>query len=82
METLAMRKPLIISTYIHGQELGNMRFVTQSGAGWFIQKPKDIYARLKRLALNPAEAETAKQNAAKTGIVPNNDALTEYIASL
>ena len=82
METLAMRKPLIISTYIHGQELGNMRFVTQSGAGWFLQKPAAIYARLTRLALNPAEAEKAKQNAARTGIIPSNGALAEYIASL
>jgi UDP-N-acetylglucosamine:LPS N-acetylglucosamine transferase len=59
-----------------------MRFVTQSGAGWFIQKPKDIYARLKRLALNPAETEAAKQSAKKTGIAPNNKELAEYIASL
>jgi processive 1,2-diacylglycerol beta-glucosyltransferase/1,2-diacylglycerol 3-beta-galactosyltransferase len=77
-----MCKPLIISTYIHGQELGNMRFVVKSGAGWFIQKPKDIFKKLVYLAENPEYAAQAAKNAHKLDIRAENAALVDFVASL
>ncbi len=41
-EVLGAQKPVIISTYLHGQEFGNVEFVVQNRVGWFIRKPKDI----------------------------------------
>jgi processive 1,2-diacylglycerol beta-glucosyltransferase/1,2-diacylglycerol 3-beta-galactosyltransferase len=82
METLAMCKPLIISTYIHGQETGNMRYVTKNGAGWFIQKPKDIYKKLLTLARDPDYAGKTADNAQKLNIRPDVQPLAEYIFSL
>jgi processive 1,2-diacylglycerol beta-glucosyltransferase/1,2-diacylglycerol 3-beta-galactosyltransferase len=49
MEILACRKPLIISTFIHGQEQGNVRFVTENGAGWFLRTPAAIYEKITKL---------------------------------
>lgn len=46
MEVLCARKPVIISTYIHNQELGNMRFAVYNNVGFFIQKPRDIYKKI------------------------------------
>jgi processive 1,2-diacylglycerol beta-glucosyltransferase/1,2-diacylglycerol 3-beta-galactosyltransferase len=81
METLALQKPLIISTYIR-QELGNVRFVTQNGAGWFIQKPRAIYKKLMSLASNPGYASHVTQNAKRLNIKADNKALCDYIISL
>ncbi len=49
MEVLYSKKPIIISTYIHGQELGNVRFAVERNCGWFIQKPKAIFSKIKTL---------------------------------
>ncbi|MDR2897378.1 MAG: hypothetical protein LBU99_01090 [Spirochaetaceae bacterium] len=49
MEILACRKPLILSTYIHDQERGNVHYVTQNGLGWFLRTPALIYEKITRL---------------------------------
>ncbi len=49
LEALSCRKPIIISRYIHNQELGNMRFAVQNKVGWFIQKPSKIYDKIEEL---------------------------------
>ncbi len=41
-EVLGSQKPVIISTYLHGQELGNVQFAVRNKVGWFIRKPKEI----------------------------------------
>ena len=48
-EALCTKCPLILSHYIHNQELGNMQFVVKNRLGYFIQKPKDICARVKEI---------------------------------
>lgn len=42
MEVLACGKPVIFSTYIRGQELGNVLYAIHNGVGWYIKKPADI----------------------------------------
>jgi processive 1,2-diacylglycerol beta-glucosyltransferase/1,2-diacylglycerol 3-beta-galactosyltransferase len=79
METLALHKPLIISTYIHGQELGNVRYVTRNGAGWFIQRPRDIYKKLLYLASAPDYASRVAGNVRRLGIKSDTAALADYI---
>ena len=49
METVSLKKPLIINTYLHGQELGNMRFVVSGGAGFFIRRSADIYRKINEI---------------------------------
>ena len=49
LEMLASNIPVILSTFIHGQELGNVRFVYENKAGWFIQNPKDISEKINKL---------------------------------
>ncbi len=61
-EVLASGKPLIISHYIYNQELGNMRYAVRNGAGFFIQKPEDIYAKLEELLSDSSLVERLKSN--------------------
>ena len=49
LEALSCRKPIIISRYIHNQELGNMRFAVRNKVGWFIQKPSKIYDKIEEI---------------------------------
>jgi len=49
LEALSCRKPIIISRYIHNQELGNMRFAVKNKVGWFIQKPSKIYDKIEEI---------------------------------
>ncbi|MBQ9238482.1 MAG: hypothetical protein IJ191_04095 [Treponema sp.] len=49
MEVLQQRKPIIITTYIHNQELGNMRFAVYNDVGYFIQRPHDIFLKINEL---------------------------------
>jgi processive 1,2-diacylglycerol beta-glucosyltransferase/1,2-diacylglycerol 3-beta-galactosyltransferase len=81
MEALAAHKPLIVSTYIHGQERGNMRFVVDSGAGWFIQRPEAIWRKIAALTAAPDTLTAAVQRIEKLNIRPDTAALARYLLS-
>lgn len=49
IEVLKSKKPVIISTYMHGQELGNVRFTIRNRIGWYIRKPNDICRQINKL---------------------------------
>lgn len=48
-ELLTNKKPVIISSFMHGQELGNMRYVVNNKVGYFIQEPKNISAKVHEI---------------------------------
>lgn len=54
METLAAGKPLILASYVRGQELGNMLYVVNNQLGWYITKPRKIIAKAKEIMANEA----------------------------
>ncbi len=68
MEVLAVRKPVIFSTFIRGQELGNVLYVIHNGCGWFIRKPAEILKQAERVFEDPALAERVASNCARLGI--------------
>jgi len=49
LEVLSCKKPVIISRYIHNQELGNMHFAVRNKVGYFIQKPGAIYDKIEEI---------------------------------
>lgn len=49
LEVLSFRKPVIISRYIHNQELGNMRFAVDNNVGYFIQSSRKIYKKINEI---------------------------------
>ena len=67
MEVLVSKKPVIISSYIHGQELGNVQFAVRNNVGWFIRKPEKICNAVCRLLGDGAYLRTVKQ---KLGTLP------------
>lgn len=49
METLSAGKPLILASYVRGQELGNMLYVVNNRLGWYIPRPQKIIKKAKEI---------------------------------
>jgi processive 1,2-diacylglycerol beta-glucosyltransferase/1,2-diacylglycerol 3-beta-galactosyltransferase len=82
METLAIGKPLIISSYIYGQEKGNVDFAVRAGCAHYITDPAKIVAQATRLLADP-EARGAMLRAIKALDIRNGLAPTcEHLLSL
>lgn len=79
MEVMAVGKPVIFSTFIRGQELGNVLFAIHNGAGWYIRKPVDILAQADRVLRDPALASGVKANIARLGIRNGLDEVMRFI---
>lgn len=79
MEVLAVGKPVIFSTYIRGQELGNVLFAVYGGAGWYIRKPAKILDKAQEALDNPELAERVARNIAKLGIRNGTKELARFI---
>lgn len=49
MEALSLYKPLILCSYIRGQELGNMLFVKLNNVGWYLPKSLSAVKKVEEL---------------------------------
>ena len=79
LEMLVTNTPVIISKFIHGQELGNVRFVYENKAGWFIRKPKDISNKIAQLFSDDEYYEKVK---ARTKSLEIETDCTEFVHKL
>ncbi|MGP1588081.1 MAG: glycosyltransferase [Treponemataceae bacterium] len=79
LEVCKMKKPAIISSFIHGQEKGNMEFVVENNAGFFIKSPLKIAGKVISLFNNEEEFSRIKANCAA---LPINTDYSELIKDL
>ena len=68
MEVLSVGKPVIFSTFIRGQELGNVLYAVHNGAGAYIRKPGQILDHAANILDDPALARQMQANARQLGI--------------
>lgn len=52
MEVLAVRKPVILSTFIRPQERGNMLFIVENKVGWYYSDPEKVVAQARNVLEN------------------------------
>lgn len=81
MEVLAVGKPVIFSTFIRGQELGNVLFAVYGGAGWFIRKPREILAQAERVINDDSLAVSVRRNIDALGIRNGLDEVRDFLHS-
>lgn len=81
MEVLSVGKPVIFSTFIRGQELGNVLYVVQNGGGWYIRKSEEILDQAQRIFENPALAADIKRNIDQLNIRNGVDDVVHFINS-
>lgn len=79
MEILACQKPIIFSTYMHGQELGNVQFVIKNKLGWFLRSPKAIHEKIDQLFTDDTYREKIQNNLKNFHIPSDNEALSRYL---
>lgn len=79
MEVLAVGKPVIFSTFIRGQELGNVLYAVNGGAGWYIRKPSQILARAIEVMENPDLASSVRENIDRLKVRNGLDDIVRFI---
>lgn len=81
MEVLSVGKPVIFSTFIRGQELGNVLYAVHNGAGLYIKKPRKILDHTAEILDNPEVAKNMRRNALRLGIRNGLDEVLSFIHS-
>ncbi len=79
MEALAVGKPVIISTYIRGQEVGNMLYITQNKLGWYIPKPAHIVEKITEIFSDDEYLEEIHEHINKMNIKNGLNDIANFI---
>ena len=79
MESLAVGKPVIISTYIRGQELGNMLYIVQNKLGWYIPKPKCIVEKIEEIFSDDKYLEEIRGHIKKMNIRNGLNGIANFV---
>jgi hypothetical protein len=82
METLALRKPLIVSYYVRGQERGNVQFVTSNQVGWYLTDPIAIMDKVEEVLFDPSLREELGKRIDGLCIQNGLSALSKHIVEL
>jgi len=61
METLSAGKPLILASYVRGQEFGNMLYVVNNNLGWYIPQPRKIIKKVKEIIADDSILSSIEQ---------------------
>ena len=80
MEALSLNKPLILCSYVRGQELGNMLFVTLKSAGYYL--PSSLSAVRKTEEILRAPTQEIVENIKKLNIKNGVKDIAEFVVSL
>lgn len=78
-EILVSGKPPIISTFLHGQELGNVQFAVRNGVGWFVRKPKNIATAVYSLLEDEAYFLQTKERLEKLPISKDIQLVADHL---
>lgn len=68
MEVLSVKKPVILSSYVRGQELGNMLFVVVNKVGWYLKNPDEIIEKANQVLYDPELNSSIKSRIAELNV--------------
>jgi len=77
MEALSIGKPLILSSYVRGQEFGNRCYVEINNVGWYI--PNSLEAVKKAMEVLNGNTDKIKENIKKLDIQNGLDAIANFV---
>jgi len=81
-EALTLRKPLIISYYILGQETGNANFIKKNKVGFVIKSSKKVAKKAKEIVMNEKLALELRQNILNLKIENGYEIISNFIYNL
>ena len=79
METLSAGKPLILASYVRGQELGNMLYVVNNNLGWYIPKPRKIIKKVKEIITDDSLLHSIEKKIDTMHIKNGLDPIADFI---
>jgi 1,2-diacylglycerol 3-beta-galactosyltransferase len=74
--------PLVLTSFVPGQEKGNAEFVTESGAGVYAPRPRQLAAEVGRLRRDPAALGAMRDASARAGRPGAAVDIARFIAGL
>jgi 1,2-diacylglycerol 3-beta-galactosyltransferase len=74
--------PLVLTSFVPGQEKGNAEFVTEAGAGVYAPRPKHLAAEVGRLRRDPAALAAMRDASARAGRPGAAVDIARFIAEL
>jgi 1,2-diacylglycerol 3-beta-galactosyltransferase len=74
--------PLVLTSFVPGQEKGNAEFVTESGAGVYSPRPRQLAAEVGRLRRDPAALGAMRDASARAGRPGAAVDIARFIAEL
>jgi 1,2-diacylglycerol 3-beta-galactosyltransferase len=82
-EALCSRAPLLLTSYLPGQERGNIDFIVDTGAGRYVPRVGDMVDAVRELSRPAAPSLTAMREALRQAARPQATAqITELIVRL
>ncbi len=76
-----MGKPLIIASYVPGQEKGNVRFVRKNNSGYYIPGSAKLVEKIKYLSNHKEELDRLKNNVKKLGLKHGTREIADIIVN-
>jgi 1,2-diacylglycerol 3-beta-galactosyltransferase len=74
--------PLVLTTYVPGQEKGNAEFVTGAGAGVFAPRPRQLAAEIGRLRRDPDALAAMREASVRVGRPRAATDIARFLAGL
>ena len=74
--------PLVLTSFVPGQEKGNAEFVTEAGAGVYAPRPRHLAAEVGRLRRDPAALAAMRDASARAGRPDAAVDIARFIADL
>ena len=74
--------PLVLTSFVPGQEEGNAEFVTEAGAGVYAPRPRHLAAEVGRLRRDPAALAAMRDASARAGRPGAAVDIARFIADL
>jgi UDP-N-acetylglucosamine:LPS N-acetylglucosamine transferase len=79
LETLMLRKPLILTNYIYGQERGNLDFVKNNQLGHYISSGEEVIEAVRDFISDPETYEKAVSRICRVDIRNGSEKIADFV---
>jgi processive 1,2-diacylglycerol beta-glucosyltransferase/1,2-diacylglycerol 3-beta-galactosyltransferase len=79
LETLMLRKPLILTNYIYGQERGNLDFVKNNKLGHYISSGEEVIQAVRDFISDPKAYENAVSRISRVDIRNGTEKIADFV---
>jgi processive 1,2-diacylglycerol beta-glucosyltransferase/1,2-diacylglycerol 3-beta-galactosyltransferase len=79
LEALILKKPLIVTQYVYGQEKGNVEFLVHNGVGFYTTRVRNMVSTVSRLCTHPESYAGIQKRLKELHIEIGTDQILDFI---